>query len=72
MAENISDDDLPYIRNKVAQLWVDVTKICWGLDWMDMDSQLLDIWDKSKEDCRVANKLFVLSVLEVLSEERGE
>lgn len=54
----------PYIRNKIAALWVELAKRSWGLDWFDLDSALLQIWSGS-----AVGKEFVLNVLENLSED---
>ena len=63
LAFSVTEDDHLYIRNKVAQLWVEVAKRSWALDWMDMDTQLVELWGGS-----VAKKILVLEVLETLSE----
>ncbi|SPQ25877.1 8307cabd-6393-43c1-89bd-fbf7af93e987 [Thermothielavioides terrestris] len=66
LAETVSADDPPYLRNKIAQLWVELAKRSWVASWMDMDCLLVRLW-------RVPNspvhKLFVLQILETLSDE---
>ncbi|KAK2745216.1 hypothetical protein FQN55_006341 [Onygenales sp. PD_40] len=64
LAQSISAQDPSFISNKVAFLWAEVAKRTWGLDWIGMDENLVQIWDIS-----LAHKEFVLSVLETLSED---
>lgn len=64
LAQNIANDDPFYIRNKIAELWVEIAKRSWALDWMNMDELLVRLWDSS-----VAHKLLVLTILENLSED---
>ena len=69
LAASIRQQDETYIRNKIAQLWVEVAKRCWGEEWMDMDQLLVTLWEKSVEEKGFANKVFVLYVMEMLSED---
>lgn len=46
LAGSMREQDALYIRNKIAQLWVEVAKRCWGEEWMDMDSLLVTLWEK--------------------------
>jgi exportin-5 len=69
LAGSIRQQDETYIRNKIAQLWVDVAKRCWAEEWMDMDQLLFTLWEKSVEEKGFANKVFVLYVMEMLSED---
>ena len=64
LAESVSRDDPLFIRNKIAQLWVDIAKVSWGLDWVDMDELLVRLWGGS-----LTQKEFVLLVLETLSDD---
>lgn len=64
LAENVSQEDPSYLRNKIPQLWTEAAKKSWGLDWLDMDAILVKFWGSSL----VHNEL-VLSVLETLSED---
>jgi exportin-5 len=64
LAETIRPEDQPYYRNKVAQLWADVAKRCWGVDWLDMDETLVKFWTAS-----LWHKELILTVLETLSED---
>jgi exportin-5 len=64
LALNVSSEDPPYITNKVAEIWVEVAKRSWGLEWMDMDELLVRLWDGPS-----AHRLLVLTILETLSED---
>ncbi|KAL2831252.1 armadillo-type protein [Aspergillus pseudoustus] len=64
LAESIQPEDPVYIRNKIPQLWAEVAKRSWGLDWLDMDERLVQFWNAS-----LVHKELVLSVLETLSED---
>lgn len=64
LSGGVSADDPLYIRNKVAEIWVEVAKRSWVLDWMNMDDSLVRLWDGS-----VVQKVLVLTVLETLSED---
>ncbi|KAI9376280.1 armadillo-type protein [Aspergillus egyptiacus] len=64
LAESIQPEDPAYIRNKIPQLWAEVAKRSWGLDWLDMDQTLVQFWNAS-----LVHKELVLSILETLSED---
>lgn len=64
LAESIRPEDPPYIRNKIPQLWAEIAKRSWGLDWLNMDETLVQFWGAS-----LVHKELVLSVLETLSED---
>ncbi len=64
LAQGISENDPPYLRNKIAHLLVEVAKKDWAISWFDMDSLLLVLW---KQDTKC--KELVLTVLENLSED---
>lgn len=66
LSEHISQSDPLYLRNKTAQLWVEVAKRSWGLEWPNMDELLVQLWDVPGS---VVHKEFVLFVLEMLSDE---
>lgn len=66
LAEHVSREDPQYIRNKIAQLWVEVAKRCWGAEWMDMDAMLVQLWQLPGFG---VHKELVLSILSSLSEE---
>ncbi len=64
LSHSTADSDPSYITNKVAEIWVEIAKRSWGLDWLDMDELLIHLWDGS-----MVQKALVLIVLETLSEE---
>lgn len=64
LAQSIRPQDPSYIRNKVAQLWAEIAKRSWGIDWLGMDESLVQLWSAS-----LLHKEFVLTVLETLSED---
>lgn len=64
LAKGLNLQDPPYIRNKVAQLWAEVAKRSWAIDWTDMDQLLVEFWQQE-----LLQKELVLSVLETLSED---
>jgi exportin-5 len=68
LAGSLREVDARLLRNKIAQLWVEVAKRCWGDDeWMDMDQMLLNLWESDGKGA--SNKLLVLGILEALSED---
>ncbi|CZT49951.1 related to MSN5 protein (multicopy supressor) [Rhynchosporium secalis] len=66
LSQNVSPDDPLYLRNKTAQLWVEIAKRSWAAEWLDMDQLLLQLWDAPGS---VVHKEFVLFILETLSDE---
>ncbi|KAI9743344.1 MAG: hypothetical protein M1818_003190 [Claussenomyces sp. TS43310] len=66
LSQNISLEDPLYIRNKTAQLWVEIAKRSWGTEWSDMDELLVKLWEMPGS---LVHKEFVLFVLETLSED---
>ncbi|POR36483.1 Uncharacterized protein TPAR_03323 [Tolypocladium paradoxum] len=66
LSQAVSRDDPVYLRNKTAQLWVEVAKRCWGAEWMDMDAMLVRLWQV--QDSAVHKEL-VMFILETLSDE---
>ena len=64
LAQSVAGEDPSHIRNKIAELWVEIAKRSWVLDWMNMDELLVQLWNGS-----VVQKLLVLTVLETLSED---
>ena len=64
LAQGVADSDPLYIRNKIAELWVETAKRSWVVEWMDMDELLSRLWDGS-----VSQKLLVLTILDTLSED---
>ncbi|CAK7234107.1 karyopherin [Sporothrix bragantina] len=68
LAQNVSRADPSFLRNKIGLLWVEVAKRCWASDWMDMDAQLLSLWQATQSGDNVHKEL-VLYILETLSDE---
>lgn len=66
LSENLFSEDPSYLRNKTAQLWVEVAKRSWGTEWSNMDELLVQLWSVPGS---VVHKEFVLFVLETLSDE---
>ncbi|KAK7414143.1 karyopherin [Neonectria punicea] len=66
LGQTVSRDDPSYLRNKTAQLWVEVAKRSWGAEWMDMDSMLYQLWQIPDS---AVHKELVMFVLENLSDE---
>ena len=66
LSQNIEPEDPLYLRNKTAQLWVEIAKRSWGAEWLDMDELLVRLWELPGS---VVHKEFVLFVLETLSDE---
>ncbi|KAK8922406.1 Protein MSN5 [Metarhizium anisopliae] len=66
LSQSVSKRDASYLRKKTAQLWVEIAKRCWGTEWMDMDSLLVQLWQI--QDSAVHKEL-VLFILETLSDE---
>ncbi|KAI1735157.1 ARM repeat-containing protein [Xylaria scruposa] len=66
LSRDVAKRDPVYLRNKIAQLWVEVTKRSWGTEWMEMDSLLVQLWQVPDS---AVHKEFVLAVLETLSDE---
>ncbi|PBP25975.1 ARM repeat-containing protein [Diplocarpon rosae] len=66
LSQNVSPEDPLYLRNKIAQLWVEIAKRSWAAEWLDMDELLVRLWEVPGS---VVHKEFVLLVLETLSEE---
>jgi len=66
LSQNVAPEDPLYLRNKTAQLWVEIAKRSWGAEWLDMDELLVRLWELPGS---VVHKEFVLFVLETLSDE---
>ena len=64
LAQNATLEDPSFLANKVAEIWVELAKRSWALDWMDMDENLVQLWNG-----KTAQKNLVLIVLTTLSEE---
>ncbi|PTB44737.1 uncharacterized protein TrAFT101_003280 [Trichoderma asperellum] len=66
LSQAVSKEDPSYLRNKTAQLWVEVAKRSWGSEWTDMDDMLVGLW---KIPNSAVHKELVMSILESLSDE---
>lgn len=64
LSRDVAEGDPLYLRNKVAQLFLELAKKDWALSWYDMDSILLALWKHSP-----IHQELVLTVLENLSED---
>ncbi|KAI1620766.1 armadillo-type protein [Exophiala viscosa] len=64
LGRSITSSDLPFIRNKIAELWIELAKRSWALDWFNLDEQLVHLWSQD-----LVHKDFVLTILENLSED---
>jgi exportin-5 len=66
LSQKLKAEDPLYLRNKTAQLWVEIAKRSWAAEWTDMDEILVQIWELPGSS---VHKEFVLFVLETLSDE---
>lgn len=66
LGEAVRTDDPPYLRNKIAQLWVEVAKRSWASEWLDMDELLVRLWENSAQQPNPAQRDLVLFILETL------
>ncbi|KAI1264540.1 ARM repeat-containing protein [Xylariaceae sp. FL1019] len=66
LSQGVAKTDPPYLRNKIALLWVEIAKRSWGAEWMDMDSLLVQLWQVPDS---AVHKELVLTILETLSDE---
>ena len=64
LAQEVVENDPLYILNKIGELWVEIAKRSWALDWMDMDEILVHLWEGP-----LPRKALVLNILETLSED---
>jgi len=64
LSQTLENTPQSFIRNKIAALWVELTKRSWALDWFDLDEALQQLWLQSDIE-----REFVLAVLENLSED---
>lgn len=64
LAQDVSEQEPLFLRNKVAQLWIEIAKRSWAAEWMDMDEQLVRLWSTS-----MVHQVLVLYILETLSED---
>ncbi|RMZ75728.1 hypothetical protein DV738_g5358, partial [Chaetothyriales sp. CBS 135597] len=61
---SVKETDPLFIRNKIAELWIDLAKRSWALDWFDLDQLLCGLWYQGH-----VQQDFVLTVLENLSDD---
>lgn len=64
LAHGSTIQDPPFVTNKIAEVWVELAKRSWALDWMNMDELLVQLWEGT-----MPQRVFVLTVLTMLSEE---
>ena len=64
LGKSIVEGDPLFVRNKIAELWVELAKRSWALDWFDLDQILCEFWTQGN-----ICKEFVLTILENLSED---
>ncbi|KAK8156679.1 armadillo-type protein [Phyllosticta citrichinensis] len=64
LAKEAAQQVRQFVRNKIGQLWCEIAKRSWGCEWTDMDAQLCDLWELSRE-----HQSLVLYILETLAEE---
>lgn len=64
LGRTVESSDLAFIRNKISELWIEMAKRSWALDWFDLDEHLVQLWSRD-----LIHKDFVLTVLENLSED---
>ncbi|KAI5806365.1 armadillo-type protein [Geopyxis carbonaria] len=66
LAENVDGTDPSYLKNKIAQLWVEVAKRSWANEWLDMDELLVRLWENAARVPNPAQRDLVLFILETL------
>jgi exportin-5 len=64
LAQGVRKEDPTYLRNKVAHLWTVFAKRSWATYWMNMDEQLVQLFEASE-----AHREVVLYVLQTLAED---
>ncbi|KIY02972.1 uncharacterized protein Z520_01437 [Fonsecaea multimorphosa CBS 102226] len=64
LGRSVQDTDYVFIRNKIAELWIELAKRYWALDMFSLDEQLVYLWEQD-----LVRKDFVLTILENLSED---
>ncbi|KAI9801654.1 MAG: hypothetical protein M1833_002336 [Piccolia ochrophora] len=64
LAQSVATSDPAFVRNKTAQLWVDIAKRSWASEWMNMDELLVGLWS-----AEYVHKELVAVILETLSED---
>lgn len=69
LARQMTPQDPLYLRNKIASLWIEVAKRTWADTWIDMDHLLVNLWDEVDQEKAMIYRVFVLHVLETLSDD---
>jgi exportin-5 len=64
LAQHVRSEDPSYLRNKVAHEWTVFAKRSWATHWMNMDEQLVELFQASD-----AHREIVLYVLQTLAED---
>jgi exportin-5 len=64
LAQNVRSEDPTYLRMKVAHEWTVFAKRSWATYWMNMDEQLVELFQASE-----AHREVVLYVLQTLAED---
>ena len=64
LAQKMDDNTIAFLRNKTAQLWVDIAKKVWPDSWQDLDAQMLQLWQAS-----FSHQMMALQMLEMLSDD---
>ncbi|KAF3903419.1 Exportin-5 [Orbilia brochopaga] len=72
LAKHSSPDDPAYLRNKVAQLWVDVAKRSWAVEWINMDFALMELWDADLPHRELAMYILESLVDEIFNREDSQ
>lgn len=66
LAQGVRTSDPAFVRNKIAQLWVEVAKRSWASEWFDMDELLVKLWENAAREPNPAQRDLVLFILETL------
>ncbi|KAI9670307.1 MAG: hypothetical protein M1831_006521 [Alyxoria varia] len=64
LAKSVGPNEPSYLRNKIAQIWIEIAETCWIERWNSMDEMLTQLWEASP-----AHQAIVLYILESLSED---
>ncbi|KAI1007108.1 hypothetical protein K3495_g1107 [Podosphaera aphanis] len=65
LGRNIQPSDPVYLRNKTAQIWAEVAKRSSGGSWIEINYMAVELWNLPD----MVHKEFVLSILEILSDD---
>jgi exportin-5 len=64
LGRSVKAEQPAFVRNKIAELWIELAKRTWALDWFELDELLVQLWAQD-----LVHKEFVLTILENLSED---